>query len=136
VVFERADTVEFGTEDAGFGARVSGLERALLDAAARPDLVGGYFPLAEALAASDADPARLQDLAEDLGAGPALRRVGSLADGLELAGLAGELKPLTQLDWDLDLDPELRESSGAFRDGSWRIRWPVDPRAVAEEIAQ
>jgi len=51
VVFERPDTVELGTEPAGFGALVSDLERALLDAAARPDLVGGYFPLAEALTA-------------------------------------------------------------------------------------
>jgi predicted transcriptional regulator of viral defense system len=135
-VFERADTVEIGTEDAGFGARVSSLERALLDAATRPDLVGGYFPLVEALAASDPDPARLQDLAEKLSAGPALRRIGSLADQLELARLAGKLKPLTSPDWDLDLDPELRESTGAFRDRDWRIRWPVDPREIAEEIAQ
>jgi predicted transcriptional regulator of viral defense system len=136
VVFEQADTVGIGTGDAGFGARVSNLERALLDAAARPDLVGGYFPLAEALAASDADPARLRDLAEELSAGPALRRIGSLADRLELPGLAGKLKPLTAPDWDLDMDPGLKESSNAFRDGDWRIRWPVDPRELAEEIAQ
>jgi hypothetical protein len=59
-----------------------------------------------------------------------------LADQLELAGLAGKLEPLAPSDWDLDLDPELRESSTGFRDGSWRIRWPVDPRELAEEIAQ
>lgn len=136
VVFERADTVAIGTEEAGFGARVSNLERALLDAAARPDLVGGYFPLAEALAASNVDPARLRDLAEELSAGPALRRVGSLADRLELTGLAGRLGPLKSPSWDLELDPGLRQSSGVFRDGTWHIRWPVDPRAVSEEIAQ
>jgi predicted transcriptional regulator of viral defense system len=136
VVFERPGTVELGTEPAGFGALVSDLERALLDAAARPDLVGGYFPLAEALAASAPDPTRLHDLAEQLGCGPALRRVGSLADRLELAGLAGKLEPLAPPDWDLDLDPGLRESSAAFRDSRWRIRWPVDSRTVAEEIAQ
>ena len=34
-------------------------------------------------------------LAEELGAGPALRRVGSLVDRLELTGLAGKLEPLT-----------------------------------------
>ncbi len=136
VVLERADTVGIGTEDAGFGARVSNLERALLDAAARPDLVGGYVPLAEALAGSDADPARLRDLAEELSAGPALRRIGSLADRLELTRLAGKLEPLTPPEWDLDLDPGLRGSSGGFRDGRWHIRWPVDPHAVAEEIAQ
>lgn len=136
VVFERAETVEVGVEPAGHGAVVSDLERALLDAAARPDLVGGYFPLAEALDASSPNPARLLQLAAQLGASPALRRIGSLADRLEHAGLAGKLKPLTTPRGDLDLDPGLRESSGAFRDSRWRIRWPVDPEAVAWEVKQ
>jgi predicted transcriptional regulator of viral defense system len=136
VVFERVDTVGLGTEPAGYGAVASNLERALLDAAARPDLVGGYFPLAEALAASSPDATRLRDLAEQLGASPALRRIGSLVDRLELAGLAGKLEPLMPPDWDLDLDPGLRGSSGVFRDSAWHIRWPVDPRAVAQEVAQ
>ncbi len=136
VVIERADTVGLGIEAAGYGAIVSNLERTLLDAAARPDLVGGHFPLAEALAGSSPDAAGLLDLAEQLDASPALRRIGSLADRLELAGLAGELEPLAPPRWDLDLDPGLRESSGVFRDSKWRIRWPVDPRAMAQEIAQ
>lgn len=136
IVFERADTVGLGIEAAGHGAVVSNLERALLDAAARPDLVGGYFPLAEALTGSSPDPTRLLDLAKRLAAGPALRRIGSLADRLALAGLAGELEPLASPRWDLDLDPELRGSSTVFRDSRWRIRWPADPRAVAREIAQ
>lgn len=136
VVFERVDTVGLGIEPAGYGALASSLERALLDAAARPDLVGGYFPLAEALAASKPDATGLRELAEHLDASPALRRIGSLADRLELAGLAGELEPLTPPSWDLDLDPGLRESGGAFRDSIWRIRWPVDPRALSQEVAQ
>lgn len=136
-VFERADTVELGVEPAGFGAFASNLERTLLDAAARPDLVGGYFPLAEALAASKPDAARLRELAEQLDASPALRRIGSLADRLEIAGLAGKLKPLASPNWDLDLDPGLRGELGSpFRDSIWRIRWPADPRAVAQEIAE
>lgn len=136
VVFERADTVRLGVQPANYGAVVSNLERTLLDAAARPDLVGGYFPLAEALAGSNPDPRRLLDLAKQLDASPALRRIGSLADRLELGGLAGELKPLMPPLWDLDLDPGLRQSSGAYRDSTWRIRWPVDPRQVAHEVAQ
>ena len=136
VVFERADTVGLGVEPADYGAVVSNLERTLVDAAARPDLVGGYFPLAEALAGSSPDPVRLLDLAEQLGAGPALRRIGSLADRLEIAGLAGELKPLATPRWDLDLDPGLRAEGGAFRDSVWRIRWPFGPRTVAQEVAQ
>jgi predicted transcriptional regulator of viral defense system len=136
VIFERAETVELGTEAAGFGAIVSNLERALLDAASRPDLVGGYFPLAEALAGSNPNPDRLLGLAEQLSASPALRRIGSLADSLQLVGLAGKLAPLTLPSWDLDLDPELKASSGAFRDRRWRVRWPVDPEAVKHEMAQ
>lgn len=136
VVFERPETVGLGTEPAGYGAVVSNLERTLLDAAARPDLVGGYFPLAEALAGSKPDPGRLLELAEQLSASPALRRIGSLADRLELEGLAGKLRPLTPAIWDLDLDPDLKGLSGAFRDGKWRVRWPASPEAVAEEIAR
>ena len=136
VVFERAETLGLGTEPAGYGTTVSNLERSLLDAALRPDLVGGYFPLAEALAGSDPDPTRLLGLAEQLKASPGLRRIGSLVDQLQLPGLAGELEPVMQPQWDIDLDPGLKEMNGAFRDSKWRIRWPVEPGAVAREIAQ
>ncbi len=136
VIHERSATVGIGAESAGHGAVVSNLERALLDAAARPDLVGGHLPLAEALAASSPAPDRLLDLARWLGAGPALRRIGSLVDGLELAGLAGALEPLAPPSSDLDLDPRLRGSNGAYRDSAWHIRWPVAPRKLAQELAQ
>jgi predicted transcriptional regulator of viral defense system len=136
VVLERSDTVGTGSEPAGFGAFVSSLERALLDAASRPDLVGGFHPLAEALAASEPNSQHLLGLAEQLHAAPAIRRIGSLADQLNLAGLAGELQPLASPQWDLDLDPGLKGRSDAFRDSEWRIRWPVRPHAVAEELRQ
>ncbi|HEX7060053.1 MAG TPA: type IV toxin-antitoxin system AbiEi family antitoxin domain-containing protein [Solirubrobacterales bacterium] len=89
-IFEHPDTIEIGAEPAGHGAFVSGLERALIDAASRPDLVGGYFPLAEALVAANPDPTRLTDLAEELRAAAALRRIDSLADRLGLAGPSGK----------------------------------------------
>lgn len=135
-IFEQSETVGLGTEPAGHGAVVSNLERALLDAGSRPDLVGGYFPLAEALSAAKPDAQRMLDLADRLGANAAIRRIGSLADRLELAGLTGELEPLAPLRSDLDLDPGLRGPTTVFRDARWRIRWPVDPRAVAREILQ
>lgn len=135
IVSERAETVGLGAEPAGHGAVVSNPERALLDAASRPDLVGGYFPLAEALAGSNTDPNRLRELGRELHAEPALRRIGSLADRLELTGLAGELNPSPSLNWDLDLDPALKEGGSAHRDSRWRIRWPMDPQAVKQELA-
>jgi predicted transcriptional regulator of viral defense system len=135
-VLERGATVTLGSEPAGHGAIVSNLERTLLDAALRPDLVGGYFPLAEALAGAQADAERLHDLAERLGAGAALRRIGSLADRLRLPALAGRLEPLAPPRSDIDLDPGLKYGETTFRDSRWRVRWPVDPQAVAIEIAQ
>ncbi len=138
VVYEREETVELGSEPAGHGALVSNLERSLLDAASRPDLVGGYLPLAEALAGGHPDPNRLLGLAGRLDTSAALRRIGSLADQLGLPGLADELEPggRPHFDFDLDLDPGLRDRGAAFRDSMWRIRWPVDPGAVRREIAQ
>jgi len=135
-IFERAETVGLGTEPAGHGAVASNLARTLLDAASRPDLVGGFHPLAEALAGSEPDPDSLLGLADELGAAPAIRRIGSIADRLELPGLAGKLKPLSAPRWDLDLDPEMKEQSGAYRDSRWRIRWPVSPQAVTRELQQ
>ena len=77
-------------------SRVSDLERALLDAARRPTLVGGAAVLAEAVAVGSAsvDTARLTRYAQTLGWASALRRVGSIADALALQGLAGRLHPV------------------------------------------
>lgn len=135
-IFERSETVAIGTEPAGHGAFISDLERTLIDAASRPDLVGGYFPIAEALIACRPDPMRLTTLAGELGASAALRRIGSLADRLELEGLAGKLHPRRPPSSDLDLDPGLKELDTAFRDASWWMRWPVQPKALAAELAQ
>src|SRR5215510_3667003 len=65
------------------GVNISDLERSLLDAAARPELVGGGAVLAEAIGAAAArgvDAARLTGYARELSWGPALRRIGSIAD--------------------------------------------------------
>jgi predicted transcriptional regulator of viral defense system len=54
-ILERRGTVLVGAVQAGHGARVSGLERSLLDGAARMDLIGGANVLAEALSAAQPD---------------------------------------------------------------------------------
>jgi predicted transcriptional regulator of viral defense system len=136
VILERSETIAIGIEPAGHGAFVSDLERTLVDAASRPDLVGGYLPLAEALVACDPDPARLTALVGELGASAALRRIGSLADRLGLEVLAGKLRLRQPPSSDLDLDPGLKELGVAFRDPGWRMRWPVQPEALAAELAQ
>jgi predicted transcriptional regulator of viral defense system len=92
-------------------SRVSNVERALLDAAMRPALVGGAAVLAEAVvtAGGNVDAAELTRHARELGWGSALRRIGSIADALDVRGLAGQLKPLAQPTADLDPGPLTRE---------------------------
>ncbi len=106
-------------------SRVSDLERALLDAARRPTLVGGAAVLAEAVAvgSESIDTTRLTQYAQTLGWASALRRVGSIADALALQGLAGRLSPLKAISADLDLEPGSSQTY-AWRDARWRIRWP------------
>lgn len=116
---------------------VSDIERALLDAAKRPSLVGGASVLAEAVvaAADSVDTAKLTHYAQALGWASAIRRIGSIADALDVPKLAGQLHPLSRLTADLDLEPGTSEAY-AWRDSRWRIRWPLsldEIRAVARQ---
>ena len=79
--------------------------------------------IAEAIAAAArlVDPHRLMDYARRLGWGPALRRIGSIADRLEIAGLAGKLTTLAPPTSDLDLEPGA--PSRVWRDARWWVRW-------------
>jgi len=107
-VHEGAATVLLGTEPLG-PSRVSSVERALLDAASRPRLTGGASRLAEAVAAAPAVMG-LADLAHQLDAGAAYRRIGSVAATLALA-VAGDLEPVpwTSL---IELDRTARSERG------------------------
>jgi predicted transcriptional regulator of viral defense system len=118
------------------GVFISNLERSLLDAAARPELVGGIAVLAEALGASskDVDADRLTSYARVLSWGPALRRISSLADTLHIAGLAGRLEPLTKPSSDIDLEPGHEASS--YRDAKWWVRWDHSPSELQNVLHQ
>lgn len=132
-VLELPETIFVGSEDAGYEARVSSMERSLLDGAARMDLIGGVDVLAEALCSRSVDPAELERLAREIGAGPGLRRLGTLADQLEIPGLAGGLSPIVSPNGDIKLDPKAI-GGGMFRDRRWRVAWPVDPEEVVEGL--
>lgn len=132
-VIEPEAAVSIGAEQHG-EAFVSDLERALLDAAARPDLAGGIAVLAEALSAATArvDPDRLRDYARRLQWGTAFRRIGSIADVLELHGLAGKLTPLVPPTSDIDLEPG--SPGSAWRDSKWRVRWNQAPDQLSNVV--
>src|SRR6202050_388457 len=135
VVQEPETALEVGARKQD-GVFISDLERSLLDAAARPELVGGIAVLAEALGASskDVDADRLTSYARALSWGPALRRIGSLADTLHIAGLAGRLEPLTKPSSDIDLEPGHEASS--YRDAKWWVRWDHSPSELQNVVHQ
>jgi predicted transcriptional regulator of viral defense system len=117
-------------------AYVSDIDRALLDAAARPELVGGAAVLAEAIvsAARHANPDRLMSYAGQLKWAAALRRIGSIADALDVDGLAKKLKPLTTPTSDLELEPGAGET--AWRDSRWWVRWAQSHGELANVARQ
>ena len=102
-----------------------------------------FFTFAEArrrlgcspAAGSRVDAKRLAHYARRLGWAMALRRIGSIADVLEVTGLAGRLRPFRPIRSDLDLEPGA-PAPHAWRDTRWHVRWPqpVDEiRAVARQ---
>lgn len=136
VVVEPAESIDIGAQRHG-PSRVSSVERALLDAAARPGLVGGLTTLTEAIAAAAdrADPEKITSYAARLRWTAALRRIGSVADRLEIKGLAGRLSLLRPPTSDLDLDPS-DAGAPAWRDSTWWVRWTIDPDEIAPVLNQ
>ncbi len=133
-IHEPAATVRVGSEQAGAGARVSSVERALLEGAARPSLVGGWTVLASALAQADVDPLKLSRLARDLNADPALRRIASVSEVLSLDRIADSIVPPAEDASLLALDPRA-PAEDPWTDRRWRVRWPVSRREGRELIA-
>jgi predicted transcriptional regulator of viral defense system len=132
-IHEALETVGTGTEDAGHGAVVSTVERALIEIAARPALAGGWSTLATALDHADADPQKLTALAEQLDAGIALRRVGSLAATHGLEELHAGLQPPAPDAPLVSLDPRAPLEE-AWIDMRWRVRWPTSTRHARELV--
>ena len=124
VIVEPCEHIDIGSI-AWNNTHISDIERAVLDAAHRPALVGGAEVVAEALgtAASRLGTETLIGHAHALNRSAALRRIGSLADNLWLKGLHGQLEPLATLTADIDLEPGTR-SETVWRDSRWRVRWP------------
>jgi predicted transcriptional regulator of viral defense system len=130
VVRESQATVLLGTEPLG-PSRIATVARALLDAASRPHLAGGASRVAEALAAAKGTPGLL-DLAREVGAGAAYRRLGSIATTLSLP-VARDLEPLP---WRtlIELDRKARGENG-WVDKAWGVAWPYPASQVQAVVA-
>ena len=136
IVKESESMIGVGAIDCG-ESRVSDLERALLDAARRPTLIGGAAVLAQAVAGGgeNVDTLRLMQHSQTLGWASALRRIGSISDALAIHGLAGRISPLKAISADLDLEPASSRTY-AWRDARWRIRWPQPVDEIKAVVLQ
>ena len=130
VVSEGEATVLLGTEPLG-PSRIATVERALLDAASRPQLSGGASRVAEALAAVK-DTTGLLDLAREVNAVVAYRRIGSLATALSLL-VGRDLEPLP---WKtlIELDRNARGEKG-WVDKTWGVAWPYPASELEAVVA-
>ena len=134
-VIERADTIHLGAGQTGTSWH-SGLERALFDCALRVDLAGGPERLAEAVAngGTDADPAKLLQIADAFGARgfAAVRRLASLAYVLELPlslmPAVGPRQPVIRL----DPGDDHRE----WTDSRFRVAWNLTAAELRAVVGQ
>ena len=128
VIREALSTVLVGTEPLG-PSRVATVERALLDAASRPALTGGATRVAEALAAVDR-VVGLRDLAGEINAEAAYRRIGSIATTLSLPAAHGLEPP----HWRtlIELDRQARREDG-WVDKEWGVAWPY-PKSELQAV--
>jgi predicted transcriptional regulator of viral defense system len=135
VQYETADRIAVGAIDAGYGARVSSVERALLESASRPKLAGGIVVVATALVTADPDPRELKSLARRLGAHAALQRLGSLAGALGLEQVAAAMEPSSRAK-PVPLDPAFdgEGKRDAWRDDKWDVDWPFSIEELAESV--
>ena len=119
VVRESEATVLIGTQPLG-PARLATVERALIHTASKPQLTGGASRLAEALGGAGATTS-LRELAVEIKAGAAYRRIGSIAHALSLRVAEGlEPPPWHSL---VELDRRAR-GQGGWTDTAWGIAWP------------
>jgi predicted transcriptional regulator of viral defense system len=132
-VAETSDRIRVGAIDADHGARVSSIERALLESAARPELAGGIQSVANALSRADVDPVELSSLARRLGLRSALHRLGSLAATFAIEPLADRLEPLSSVGRPIQLEEiDQADKHDAWRDDKWGVVWPY----AAEELEE
>jgi predicted transcriptional regulator of viral defense system len=135
LVLEKPERVTIGALDAAHGARVSSIERALLECAARPELAGGIEVVATALADADVDTAALKDLAHTLNLRAALHRLGSLADALQIDDVASHLEPLAAWGRMVDLDPRAEhDGEDAWRHRKWGVAWPFSLKELQATV--
>ena len=124
VILEKPETIEVGAIEAGHDARVSDIERALLDAARRPHFVGGLSVVAEALEnASDVlNVDRILKHADSLDLDAAVRHLGSIAHLRAIDNVSAALQQTEHAATPLPADPRAT-SPVSWSDPQWGVVW-------------
>lgn len=124
-IIEVPHYLSIGAMEVAHGCRASDLSRTLLDAARRPDLIGGVDTTVAALRLSgQVDADTIVDYAERLQSGAALRRLGSvaLAAGRDdiATGIHSKMPvPATPL----PVDPSSSSDQVVWVDPDWNVAW-------------
>jgi predicted transcriptional regulator of viral defense system len=124
-VVESAATIQVGAIDAGHDARVSDIERSMIDAARRIDLGGGVSALGDALSRlgpGDYYPTRVVDYATRLKAPGPLRRLGSIARATGHNALADAAAGARRHRHRIGVDPRISTEDG-WTDPEFRVMW-------------
>lgn len=114
-----------GATDVAHRCRVSDLPRTLLDAARRPDLIGGVDVTVGALRlARQVDANAILDYADKLQSEAALRRLGSVALAAGREGLATIIQPNVAIPGTpLPVDPSSLSDQVVWVDPDWNVAW-------------
>jgi len=128
VVLESQDRLNVGSVRTRIGPAISDLERSLLDAGRRLDIVGGIDVLAEALLRADLFRADvLAEYATALRADAALRRIGAVSSVVGRSDVASALERCAVGRSIVDVDPSASHRLEGEIDHRWRVRWNVEP---------
>ncbi len=124
-IIEVPHYLSVGATEVAQGCLMSDLPRTLLDAARRPDLIGGVDTAVEALRlAGEVDADTIIDYADRLQAEAALRRLGSVAVAAGRADLAATIrgsKPIPPTP--LPVDPGSPSEEVVWIDPEWNVAW-------------
>ncbi|MDX2343589.1 MAG: hypothetical protein QNL12_07615 [Acidimicrobiia bacterium] len=124
-IVESAATIHIGAIDAGYNARISDIERSMIDAARRIDLAGGVSVLGDALSRlgpGNYDPARVVDYASKLRAPGPLRRLGSIARATGHNALADAAATARRHRHRIGVDPRVSTEDG-WVDPEFKVIW-------------
>lgn len=124
-IIEISPFLSVGAKEAAHGCFVSDLPRTLLDAARRPDLIGGVDILVEALRlAGPVDVEMIVDHADRLHSAAALRRLGSVAGAADRADVVASIQSTTTIPvTPLPVDPSSTDHDVVWIDPVWNVAW-------------